>query len=69
MLRYKVGEVFLQMSQEEIEEQLEREKTKIKEEIQNCEEQFTEIQGVLTSLKAKLYGKFGDSINLEADEE
>ena len=57
------------MSQEEVEENLEKEKTKIKDEIKNCEEQFAEIQGVLTTLKAKLYGKFGDSINLEADEE
>ena len=57
------------MSQEEVEENLEKEKTKIKDEIRNCEEQFAEIQGVLTTLKAKLYGKFGDSINLEADEE
>jgi prefoldin subunit 4 len=69
MHRYKVGEVFLQMNQEEIEEHLERAKTKIKDEIQSCEEQLTEIQGVLAALKAKLYGKFGDSINLEADEE
>ena len=57
------------MNQEEIEEQLEKAKTKIKDEIKSCEEQFTEIQDVLTALKAKLYGKFGDSINLEADED
>ena len=69
MLRYKVGEVFLQMSQEKIEECLEKEKTKIRDEIQSYEEQLTEIQGILKALKAKLYGKFGDSINLEADEE
>ncbi|CAB3998273.1 prefoldin subunit 4-like [Paramuricea clavata] len=69
LISYKVGEVFLQMNQEEIEEHLETAKTKIKDEIQSCEEQLTEIQGVLAALKAKLYGKFGDSINLEADEE
>lgn len=69
MLRYKFGEVFIQMNQEETEEHLEEEKTKIKNEIKSCEEQLTEVLGVLTSLKAKLYGKFGDSINLEADEE
>ena len=69
LISYKVGEVFLQMSQDDIETQLEKAKAKIKDEIQNCEEQFTEIRDTLTSLKAKLYGKFGDSINLEADEE
>lgn len=69
LLRYKVGEVFVQMGQEDIEEHLEKARTKMKDEITSCEEQFLEIQEVLKSLKAKLYGKFGNSINLEADEE
>ena len=61
--------MFLQMNEDEIEENLEKEKARINNEVKNCEEEFTEIQGILTALKAKLYGKFGDSINLEADEE
>ena len=68
-IRYKVGEVFIQMSQEETEEFLEQAKTKTKDEIESLEQQITEIQGVLSGLKAKLYGKFGDNINLETDEQ
>ena len=68
-LRYKVGEVFIKMSTEETEEYLEQAKTKIKDEIAGLEEQLTEIQKVLSGLKARLYGKFGDNINLEADDE
>lgn len=57
------------MSGEEVEKHLEKEKTKINNEIQSYEAELTEIQRVLTALKTKLYGKFGDSINLEADAE
>ncbi|XP_028392854.1 prefoldin subunit 4-like [Dendronephthya gigantea] len=69
VISYKVGEVFIQMAQEDIEDHLEKARTRMKDEITSCEEQFVEIQEVLKSLKAKLYGKFGNSINLEADEE
>ena len=44
------------MSQEETEEFLEQAKTKTKDEIESLEQQITEIQGVLSGLKAKLYG-------------
>ena len=52
------------MSQEEIEFFLDKAKTKPKDEIESLGQQITEIQGVLSG-----YGKFGDNINLETDDE
>ncbi|XP_046842671.1 prefoldin subunit 4-like [Xenia sp. Carnegie-2017] len=68
VVSYKVGEVFFQMNCNEVEEHLEETKSALQEEIRSLEEQISDNQGLVSSLKAKLYGKFGNNINLEADE-
>lgn len=40
----------------------------LKEEIKSLESRVTSIQEVLGDLKVQLYAKFGNNINLEADE-
>lgn len=56
------------MNCNEVEEHLEETKSALQEEIRSLEEQISDNQGLVSSLKAKLYGKFGNNINLEADE-
>lgn len=40
----------------------------LEQEVKNLEEQVSAIQQVLGDLKVQLYAKFGNNINLEADE-
>lgn len=40
----------------------------LKEEIKSLESRVSSIQEVLGDLKVQLYAKFGNNINLEADE-
>ncbi|CAF1341830.1 unnamed protein product [Adineta ricciae] len=64
-----VGETFLIEPTEDILTSLDGRKTKIEAEIDDIQSRMQTIQGVLSDLKVKLYGKFGKSINLENDEE
>lgn len=66
---YRIGEIFIHLSSEEIQEYLEKAKSKLQEEMKSLESQSGEIKGVLGDLKVKLYAKFGNNINLEAEEE
>lgn len=40
----------------------------LEQEVQDLEKQVSAIQQVLSDLKVQLYAKFGNNINLEADE-
>ncbi|XP_020624667.1 prefoldin subunit 4-like [Orbicella faveolata] len=66
---YRIGEIFIHLSSEETQEYLEKAKSKLQEEMKSLESQSGEIKGVLGDLKVKLYAKFGNNINLEAEEE
>ncbi|KXJ18487.1 prefoldin subunit 4 [Exaiptasia diaphana] len=66
---YKIGEVFVNLSSDEVQSMLEKEKEKTEEEIKGCEDQCTSIQEVLDDLKVRLYAKFGKNINLDADDD
>ncbi|XP_062871553.1 prefoldin subunit 4 [Trichomycterus rosablanca] len=68
LIPYQIGDVFISHSQEETQEMLEAAKESLKEEIRTLEGRVASIQEVLGDLKVKLYAKFGNNINLEADE-
>ena len=65
---YMVGEIFVKETPDDVLGLLDNKKTEIKGEIKVLEEQATSIKGVMTDLKTHLYAKFGDAINLEADD-
>lgn len=69
LLTYRIGEIFVHLTSEETQECLETAKLKLKEEVKSLESQTGEVKGVLGDLKVKLYAKFGNNINLEAEEE
>lgn len=67
IVRFVIGECFVHIASDVAEE-------KVQEAIDNCKQQIEEITGNLSSLKESmsklkgvLYGKFGNSINLEED--
>ncbi|XP_030589748.1 prefoldin subunit 4 [Archocentrus centrarchus] len=65
---YQIGDVFINHSQDETQEMLESAKETLEQEVQDLEKQVSAIQQVLGDLKVQLYAKFGNNINLEADE-
>jgi prefoldin subunit 4 len=64
-----VSETFLIESTKDIFTALDQRKRKTEKEIEEIQQRVQTIQGLLSDLKVKLYGKFGTSINLENDEE
>ena len=62
---YRIGDSFYSLSTEEATERMEGEKGVVEEEIGKMEEEIENLKGELEKLKLKLYGKFGNSINLE----
>ncbi|XP_053755194.1 prefoldin subunit 4-like [Panthera pardus] len=65
---YQIGDVFISHSQEETQEMLEEAKKNLQEEIDPLEARVESIQGALADLKVQFYAKFGNNINLEADD-
>ncbi|XP_035243055.1 prefoldin subunit 4 [Anguilla rostrata] len=65
---YQIGDVFISHTQEETQDMLEAAKESLKDEIKGLEGQVSSIQEVLSDLKVQLYAKFGNNINLEADD-
>ncbi|XP_069727953.1 prefoldin subunit 4 [Phaenicophaeus curvirostris] len=65
---YQIGDVFISHSQEETQEMLEEAKKSLQEEIEALESRVESIQRVLSDLKVQLYAKFGNNINLEAED-
>ncbi|NWH69356.1 PFD4 protein, partial [Piaya cayana] len=65
---YQIGDVFISHSQEETQEMLEEAKKNLQEEIEALESRVESIQRVLSDLKVQLYAKFGNNINLEAED-
>jgi prefoldin subunit 4 len=64
--RYKIGDSFLNLSVEEVQELLAASVTRIDSEVTATEEKLSELREEMTTLKTALYGRFGRSINLEA---
>ncbi|XP_068589807.1 prefoldin subunit 4 [Cebidichthys violaceus] len=68
LIPYQIGDVFVSHTQEETQEMLEAAKETLEQEVKDLEERVSAIQQVLGDLKVQLYAKFGNNINLEADE-
>ncbi|KAG7520763.1 prefoldin subunit 4 [Solea senegalensis] len=68
LIPYQIGDVFISHTQEETQEMLETAKEALEQEVRGLEDQVSAIQQVLGDLKVQLYAKFGNNINLEADE-
>lgn len=68
LIPYQIGDVFISHSQEETQEMLEEAKKSLQEEIETLESRVESIQRVLSDLKVQLYAKFGNNINLEAED-
>ncbi|MEE6506371.1 hypothetical protein FKM82_007640 [Ascaphus truei] len=68
LVPYQIGDVFISHSQEETQEMLEAAKEGLKEEIATLQSRVASIHQVLADLKVLLYAKFGNNINLEAED-
>ncbi len=65
---YQIGEVFIQMSQDEVQENMEKTKDRLCDEVAQTEAKADTVKAAMSDLKTHLYAKFGDAINLEADD-
>ena len=65
---YMVGEIFVMETPDDVVALLEKKKEEVKAEMAVLEDQATAVKAVMSDLKTNLYAKFGDAINLEADE-
>jgi prefoldin subunit 4 len=68
-VNYQIGEVFIAMTQEEVQESIEKTKEQLLDDVKAIEEQADGIKAQMSDLKTHLYAKFGTNINLEADDE
>ncbi|XP_057331170.1 probable prefoldin subunit 4 [Microplitis mediator] len=66
---YRIGDLFVSQDVEKTQKCLEEAKDKKLSEIKLLELKCADLKGVMTDLKAQLYAKFGNHINLEAEED
>lgn len=64
-VQYKVGDLFIFMKQSKVTAQLEKDSERLDNKIETLEDKQRDIDSRLDALKATLYAKFGDNINLE----
>ncbi|AJT25519.1 conserved protein [Saccharomyces cerevisiae YJM789] len=64
-VQYKVGDLFIFMKQSKVTAQLEKDAERLDNKIETLEDKQRDIDSRLDALKANLYAKFGDNINLE----
>lgn len=64
-VQYKVGDLFIFMKQSKVTAQLEKDAERLDNKIEALEDKQRDIDSRLDALKAILYAKFGDNINLE----
>jgi prefoldin subunit 4 len=67
ILRCHLGEVFVEVNKDDIEEYLAKEEERIKGEVESLTTEISAIKKTLADLKIKLYAKFSSSINLEEE--
>ncbi|XP_053704331.1 prefoldin subunit 4 [Synchiropus splendidus] len=68
VIPYQIGDTFISHSQEETQEMLDTAKETLEQEVKSLEDRVSSIQQVLGELKVQLYAKFGNNINLDADD-
>ncbi|EEH56833.1 uncharacterized protein MICPUCDRAFT_57810 [Micromonas pusilla CCMP1545] len=66
-VQYSVGETFIAVDNDTAETMLEKAADETREEVAKLEKERDELKSAMAELKTKLYGKFGNSINLEED--
>ncbi len=66
---YQIGEVFVHSTMEDTNKLVEAAKENLQKDIEDIEKKCEAHKGVLSNLKVHLYAKFGNNINLEADDE
>ncbi|XP_069113094.1 prefoldin subunit 4-like [Argopecten irradians] len=66
---YQIGEVFVSLNSETTGEMLEKAKERVQEEMKDLDSQCEVHKQILQDLKVELYAKFGNNINLEADDD
>lgn len=66
-IQYKIGDAFVFVSVSKAVEKIESENEVLDGKIDDLSEKISEIDSQLALLKAHLYGKFGNNINLERD--
>lgn len=64
-VRFVVGECLVHFDKDAAESRLEEVTQNVHKEVDKTSSELTDIQAKLKDLKALLYAKFGDSINLE----
>ena len=65
--RYKIGEVFINITVEEAQQRIEKEREVLTQELEQLKHDMDDINEQMSKLKVHLYGKFGKAINLEKD--
>lgn len=67
-IQYKIGDSFVFVSVSRAIEMIEKENEALDSKIESLSEKISDIDSELALLKAHLYGKFGNNINLERDD-
>ena len=67
VVRFQIGEVFAHVPRDEVETRIEQMKEVTGKNLEKLEEEKDSVLAQMTELKKILYGKFGESINLEED--
>lgn len=68
VIPYQHGEIYTYLTVADANIELEKNKTKIEEEIKTLEAKITGVKSTLAELKTQLYAKFGNKINLEEND-
>jgi prefoldin subunit 4 len=65
VVRFQIGEVFAHVPRDEVETRIEQMKEVTSKNMEKLDEEKESVVAQMAKLKKILYGKFGDSINLE----
>ncbi|KAI8145646.1 putative GIM3-Gim complex component [Fennellomyces sp. T-0311] len=66
-IRHKVGDAFVHIPVSEALERVAKDSEKLDLKLEELQSEIDSVKGKMTELKAALYAKFGNSINLEKD--
>ncbi|OMJ14412.1 Prefoldin subunit 4 [Smittium culicis] len=64
---YKIGDTFIKLTVSEAIERIESEKESLDATTDKMKQQISDLKSEMDELKAQLYSKFGNSINLDKD--
>ncbi|XP_069701625.1 prefoldin subunit 4 [Periplaneta americana] len=64
-----MGEVFIYQDMENTQKMLDEAKSRVQSEIEDLESKCAELRNIMGDMKTQLYAKFGNHINLEAEDD